>query len=43
MKGKTDITCGFKEKNFWNCLAKVIGSVIKPDKITTAILWCGGL
>jgi hypothetical protein len=34
---------GCKERNFWNCWAKVLGSMIDPDEITIAVLWCGGL
>jgi len=43
MEKKVDIACGYKEKNFWYCLARVLGSVIEPDKTTVVVLWCGGL
>ena len=43
MKGETDIPCDCKERNFWNCSAKVLGFVIEPDEITVVVLWCGGL
>jgi hypothetical protein len=42
-KEEVDIACGCKEKNFWNCLAKVLGSMIGFDETTAAVLWCGGL
>jgi len=40
---EANIVCGCKERNFWNCSAKVLGSVIEPEEATAAILWCGGL
>jgi hypothetical protein len=43
MEKKVDIACGYKEKNFWYYLARVLGSVIEPDKTTVVVLWCGGL
>ena len=43
MKGEVDIAYGCKERNFWNCSAKVLGSVIKPNEDTIAVLWWGGL
>lgn len=27
-EGEMDIACGCKERNFWNCSARVLGSVI---------------
>jgi len=40
---EADIAYGCKEKNFWNCLAKVLRSVIGSDETTAAVLCCGGL
>ena len=40
---EADIAYGCKEKNFWNCLAKVLGSMIGPDETIAAVLWCAGL
>jgi hypothetical protein len=42
-KEKTNIACDYKERNFWNCSAKVLGSVKELDETTATILWCGGL
>jgi hypothetical protein len=42
-EGEADIACGYKERNFWNCSARVLGSLIEPDEATAAILWCYGL
>jgi hypothetical protein len=36
------MTCGCKERNFWNHLVKIWGSVKGPDDTTTAVLDCGG-
>jgi hypothetical protein len=38
MKGEADIAYGYKERNFWNCSARVLGSVIEPDEATTGVL-----
>jgi hypothetical protein len=38
MKGEADIAYSCKERNFWNCSARVLGSVIGPDEATTAVL-----
>ena len=35
---EADIACGCKERNFWNCLARVLGSVIGPDETTVVVL-----
>jgi hypothetical protein len=40
---EADITCGCKERNFWNCLARVLGSVIGPDVTTVVVLLCNCL
>jgi hypothetical protein len=43
MKEEAYIDYGCKERNFWNCLVRVLGSMIGPDETNAAILWCGGL
>jgi len=43
MEEEADITCGCKETNFWNCLARVLGSVIELDEATATVLWYDGL
>jgi len=43
MKEKAEIAYGCKERNFWNCSARVLGSVIELDEATAAVLWCGDL
>jgi hypothetical protein len=43
MKKETDIACGCKERSFWNCSAKVLGSIIEPEEATAVVLWYGGL
>ena len=43
MKEEANIACGCKDRNFWNCSARVLGSVTEPHEVTAAILWCGGL
>jgi hypothetical protein len=43
MKEEAEITCGCKERNFWNCLVRVLESLKGLDETITAILWCGGL
>jgi len=43
MKEEANIVYGCKDINFWNCSARVLGSVIEPHEVTAAILWCGGL
>jgi hypothetical protein len=40
---KTDMACGCKERNFWNCSVRVLRLVKGPDKTNVAILNCGGL
>jgi hypothetical protein len=39
MKGETNIAFGCKERNFWNCSARVLGSVIDPMKLL--MQYCG--
>ena len=43
MEEEAEIVYGCKERNFWNCSARVLGSVIELDEATATILWCGGL
>jgi len=40
---KMDITCGCKERNFWNCLVRVPRSVKEPNETIVVVLWYGGL
>jgi hypothetical protein len=42
-KKEADNAYGCKEINFWNCSAKVLESVIKPDETIVAVFWYGGL
>jgi hypothetical protein len=43
MEEEEDIACGCKERNFWNCSAKILGSVIELDEATAVVLWCGSI
>jgi hypothetical protein len=43
MEGEADIAYGCKERNSWNCSARVLGSVIEPNEATVAVLWCDTL
>jgi len=43
MEEEVDIVCGCKERNFWNCSAKILGSIIEPEEVTAVVLWCGDL
>jgi hypothetical protein len=36
---EADIACGCKERNFWNCSAKVLGLVIESGKLL--LQYCG--
>jgi len=43
MEEEADVACGCNERNFWNCSAKVLGSIIESEEATVAVLWCGDL
>ena len=43
MEEGTDIDCGYKKRNFLNCLVKVLGLMKESDETTAAVLDCGGL
>jgi hypothetical protein len=43
IEGETDIAYGCKERNFWNCAAWILESVIEPDEATIVVLWRGDL
>jgi hypothetical protein len=42
-KKRVDITCGCKERNFWNCSVRVLRSVKEPNETIIVVLWYGGL
>jgi len=42
-KEEANIACGCKERHFWNCLARVLGSAIRPDETTVVVLLCNCL
>jgi hypothetical protein len=43
IKEEVDIACRCKERNFWNCSARVLELVKGPDKTIDALLWYDGL
>jgi hypothetical protein len=43
MEEETDIACGCKERNFWNCSAEVLELVKRPNETIVAVLWCDSL
>jgi hypothetical protein len=43
MKEEAEITCGCKERNFWNFPVRVLWLVKGHDETTVTALDCGGL
>ena len=42
-KEETDIACGYKEINFWNCSTRVLGLVKVTDEAIVTVLYYRGL